>query len=72
MGIGLGVLLVLAGLAPLFALDVNLPYVSDHALGMILIAGGALVVVLALVLNAQRRSSRHVEETRCEGPPPAA
>ncbi|GAA3609895.1 DUF6458 family protein [Microlunatus ginsengisoli] len=72
MGIGLGVLLIVVGLILLFALNVNIPYVSDDVLGIILIVGGVLVIVLALVLNAQRRRSTHVQETHYDGPPPAA
>jgi tellurite resistance protein TehA-like permease len=58
MGIGLGVILLLVGL--IFAFDVvNLPSNIDqnldsNTLGWILIGVGALAIVLALVMNAQR------------------
>jgi uncharacterized membrane protein HdeD (DUF308 family) len=72
MGIGLGVVLLLLGL--IFALDVvNLPasfedVVKTDTLGWILIIVGALAIVLALVMNSQRRSTRVVEERRVDPP----
>lgn len=68
MGIGLGVVLLLVGLV--LALDVvNLPQRVDDVLatdtlGWILIIVGALAIVLALVMNAQRTRSTHVVEER--------
>ena len=70
MGIGLGVALIVIGAILLFALDVNLPFVSDDTLGVILIVAGILAIILALVMNAQRSRTRHVQETRYTGPPP--
>jgi len=70
MGIGLGVVLLLVGLV--LALDVvNLPQRVDDVLatdtlGWILIIVGALAIVLALVMNAQRTRSTHVEERRVD------
>lgn len=72
MGIGVGIVLIVIGAILLFALDVDLPFVSDDTLGIILLLVGVLAVVLALVMNAQRGRSRHVQETRYTGPPPAA
>lgn len=72
MGIGLGIVLIVVGAILLFALNVDLPLVSDDTLGIILIIAGVLSLVLALVLNAQRSRTRHVQETRYSGPPPAA
>ena len=72
MGIGLGIVLIVIGAILLFALNVNLPFVSDDTLGIILIVAGLLAIVLALVLNAQRGRTRHVQENRYDGPPPAA
>ena len=73
MGIGLGVVLLLVGLV--FALDVvDLPTSVDNAvdtntLGWILIIVGALAIVLALVMNAQRSRTVHrVEERRLDDP----
>ena len=72
MGIGVGIVLIVIGAILLFALDVDLPFVSDDTLGLILLLVGVLAVVLALVMNAQRSRTRHVQETRYTGPPPAA
>jgi uncharacterized membrane protein HdeD (DUF308 family) len=72
MGIGLGIVLIVVGAILLFALDANLPFVSDDTLGIILIVAGVVALILALVLNAQRGRTRHVQETRYSGPPPAA
>jgi hypothetical protein len=67
MGIGLGIVLLLAGLilvTDVVNFDIN--YIDDNGLGWILIIVGALALVLALVLNAQRghttRVERHIEE----------
>jgi uncharacterized membrane protein HdeD (DUF308 family) len=71
MGIGLGILLLVIGAVLLFAVQANIPYVSDDTLGVILMVAGALAIVLALVLNAQRRRTRHVQENRYDTRPPA-
>lgn len=64
MGIGLGIVLVLAGLILVTGVvnyDVN--FIEDTTLGWILLIVGALALVLSLVINQQRtRSSTHVEE----------
>lgn len=70
MGIGLGVVLLLIGL--IFATGaINLPesldaVVAGGTLGWILIAVGILAIVLALVMNKQRRSTHVVEERRVD------
>ena len=73
MGIGLGVILLLIGLV--LALGViDLPaniddVVATGTLGWILIIVGALAIVLALVMNAQRtRQTTVVEERRVDPP----
>ena len=71
MGIGLGIVLIVIGAILLFALNINIPYVSDNTLGTILIVAGAITLILALVMNAQRSRTKHVQENRYEGPPPA-
>lgn len=70
MGIGLGVVLLIIGL--ILVLDVvtfDIDFVDDTTLGWILLVAGILAIVLALVMNAQRSKSRHVEERRHDGPP---
>ncbi|WP_460813659.1 DUF6458 family protein [Nocardioides korecus] len=71
MGIGLGIVLLLIGLV--LALGaINLPQAVDNVvatgtLGWILIIVGALAIVLALVMNAQRsRSVTRVEDRRVD------
>jgi len=54
MGIGVGIVLIVVGAILLFALNINLPFVSDDTLGIILIVAGALALILALVMQAQR------------------
>ena len=73
MGIGVGIFLIVVGAIVLFALnDANIPLVSDGTLGIILIVGGILAIVLALVMNAQRSRTKHTPENRYAGPPPQA
>jgi hypothetical protein len=64
MGIGLGIVLVLAGLilvTGVVTYDIN--FVEDQTLGWILLVVGALALVLSLVINQQRnRTSTHIEE----------
>ena len=68
MGIGIGIVLIVVGAILLFALNVNLPFFSDDTLGIILIVAGFLAIILALVMNAQRTRTKHVQETRYQGP----
>ncbi|SDS95404.1 hypothetical protein SAMN04488570_3128 [Nocardioides scoriae] len=73
MGIGLGIVLLLVGLIFAFGV-IDLPASVDNAiatetLGWILIVVGALAIVLALVMNAQRsRTTTRVEHDRTDGP----
>ncbi|HEU5486037.1 MAG TPA: DUF6458 family protein [Microlunatus sp.] len=71
MGIGTGIVLIVIGLILIFALNVNVPFVSDDVLGIILVVGGALAIILSLIMNAQRSRTRHVQENRYDGPPRA-
>ncbi|QIX25334.1 hypothetical protein ncot_01080 [Nocardioides sp. JQ2195] len=74
MGIGLGIVLLVIGL--ILALGaVDLPASIDDAvasetIGWILVIVGALAIVLALVMNAQRSRTTHVVDDR-RPPPPA-
>ncbi|HSU34972.1 MAG TPA: DUF6458 family protein [Propionibacteriaceae bacterium] len=72
MGIGLGIFLIVVGAIFLFALKVDIPFVTDDTLGIILLVAGVLTLILSLVLNAQRGRTKHVQENRYDGPPPAA
>ena len=71
MGIGVGIVFIVIGAILLFALNIDLPFVSDNTLGIILIVVGALALILALVMQAQRSRTKHVQENRYDGPPPA-
>jgi hypothetical protein len=70
MGIGIGIVLIVIGAILLWAVQADLPFVSDDTLGIILIVAGILAVILALVMNAQRTRTKHTQENRYEGPPP--
>lgn len=71
MGIGVGIVLLVIGLilglgAVSFPESAN-QYIDSNLLGWILVAVGALAVVLALVMNAQRSRTTHIEERRTRG-----
>lgn len=69
MGIGLGVVLVILGLIlVLNVVNFDMSFVDDQALGWILLIVGVLAIVLALVMNAQRSRTKHVEERRFDQP----
>jgi len=62
MGIGLGIVLLLAGLVLVTdVVNFDIQYVDDNGLGWILILVGVLAIVLALVLNAQAGRTTRVE-----------
>lgn len=67
MGIGIGILLIVVGLIIIFALNFNLPYLSDTSLGVILIVVGVLAIILTFLIHAQRSRSRHTTETHIDG-----
>ena len=69
MGVGVGVLLLVTGAILFWAVEVDIHGVSDDMLGVILMAVGVLAIVLAVVMNAQRAKTTHVEERRYDGPP---
>jgi uncharacterized membrane protein HdeD (DUF308 family) len=69
MGIGLGIVLLVIGLILVSGVvNFDMSYIDDNGLGWILVIVGALAIVLALVINAQRsrvhstRVERHIEE----------
>jgi hypothetical protein len=65
MAIGLGIILIAAGLILLLdVVNVDLSFVNDNALGGILLAVGILAVVLSLIVNQQRSRQTIVEERR--------
>lgn len=67
MGIGLGIVLVLAGLILVSGVvNFDIDFVEDVTLGWILLVVGVLALVLSLVINQQRTRTTHVEERRIE------
>lgn len=65
MAIGLGIILVAAGLIVLLdVVSVDLSFVNDDALGWVLLLVGVLALVLSLVVNRQRTRHTVVEERR--------
>ena len=63
MGLGVGIFLIVLGLilvSGVINYDIN--FIEDTTLGWILLAAGVLAIVLALVMNAQRTRTKHVEE----------
>ncbi|MFL6159565.1 MAG: hypothetical protein ACJ72D_26060 [Marmoricola sp.] len=65
MAIGLGIILVLAGLVLLLdAVNLDMSHVDDHALGGIFLAVGILAIVVSLIVNQQRSKHTVVEERR--------
>jgi hypothetical protein len=73
MGIGLGILLLVVGAIFYFTkLDsdvLNLSSGTGNTIGIILMVGGALAIILALVMNAQRTRTQHTSVTERRGEP---
>jgi formate hydrogenlyase subunit 3/multisubunit Na+/H+ antiporter MnhD subunit len=68
MGIGAGIALFVAGAIVTWAINVDLPYVADYALGVILMVAGAVWFVVSLVMFQQRRRHEVTEHHYREGP----
>jgi H+/Cl- antiporter ClcA len=68
----LGVILIVAGAVLMWALNVDLSFVDDNVLGLILFLAGIAVVILAIIMNMMRGRTKHVEERRYEGQGPQA
>ncbi|AEI13573.1 MULTISPECIES: DUF6458 family protein [Cellulomonas] len=71
MGIGGGIALLVIGAILSFAVSDAIEGVNLEMIGYICMGAGALMLILALILNAQRRNTSHVAvvEHR-EVPPP--
>jgi uncharacterized membrane protein YidH (DUF202 family) len=70
MGIGFGIGMLLVGLVLVMGVvNVDIPYVEDYQLGVILIILGILGIVLTMIAWNRARSARVVEERRIDGPP---
>jgi hypothetical protein len=65
MAIGLGIILIAAGLILLLdVVNFDMSAVNDHALGGILLAVGILAIVVSLIVSQQRTRHTVVEERR--------
>ncbi len=65
MGIGVGIVLLVIGLILVTGvINFDLNFIDDQGLGWIFLIVGVLAIVLALVMNAQRSRTTHVEERR--------
>ncbi len=62
-------MLLVVGAVLFWAVETDIPGVTDDTLGVILMVVGVLAIILALVMNAQRANTKHVEERRYDGPP---
>lgn len=57
MSLGAGIVLLAIGAILAFAVDVHLDFVDLHTVGYILMAAGALGIILGIVLLSRRRGS---------------
>jgi hypothetical protein len=73
MGIGLGIVLLVIGailyFTPVDSSVLNMSSGTGNTIGIILMAAGALAVILALVMNAQRARTQHTVVTERRGAP---
>lgn len=70
MGTGLGIILLVLGAIMYFTnLDQTWLNTNLNTVGIILMAAGALAIILALILNAQRSHSSHRTVTERRGAP---
>ena len=70
MTIGLGIVLIIAGLVLVTdAITVDMSFIDDQTLGVILLLAGVLAIVLSLLVNHQRTRATYVEERRGVEPP---
>ncbi len=68
MGYGLGIFLAAIGLIIIYAVEVDIPGIGQEALGWILVAAGAIIVILtAIQMNARRRNSSVATTTHSDG-----
>lgn len=67
MGVGLGILLLVIGAILYWAVEVDIPGVSDNTLGIILMAIGVIAIILSLIQTQQlqrRRDTTVVDDRR--------
>lgn len=61
MGIGLGIVLIVIGAILSFAVTATVPGVDVTVIGYILMAAGALALVLSVLLHTMRAHTSHKE-----------
>jgi hypothetical protein len=65
MGIGTGIVLIALGLVLLLGVvQVDIPWVEDYTLGLILTVLGVLSLVLVMILSSKRRHTTVIERDR--------
>ncbi|MEO7752983.1 MAG: DUF6458 family protein [Terracoccus sp.] len=70
MGIGLGIFLLVVGAIFYFTGVVDdLVNVNLNTVGLIMMIGGALAIVLGLIMNAQRNRTQHTMVSERRGAP---
>ena len=73
MGIGLGIFLLVVGAIFFFTnIDLsvlNMSSSTGNTIGVILMVAGALAIILALVMNAQRTRTQHTQVVERRGAP---
>ena len=68
MGLGIGIFLIVVGLILVTGvINVDTSVIDMTTLGWILLAAGVLAIVIGLVMNQQRSTTKHVEERRVDG-----
>ncbi|HEX6953473.1 MAG TPA: DUF6458 family protein [Agromyces sp.] len=63
MSIGLGIVLFAIGAVLAFALNLTVDWINLQMVGYILMAAGAVVIIIGIVLLARRRSSVSTSRT---------
>jgi hypothetical protein len=70
MGIGLGITLLVIGAILYFTgVDENIVSGGLDTVGLILMIGGALALIMGLIMNAQRTRTQHTTVTERRGAP---
>ncbi len=70
MGLGLGILLIVAGAVLTFAVTATVNGVDLSMIGYILMGAGGLTLLLGLIMNQQKSNTSHRQVVdRRDGPP---
>lgn len=62
--VGTGIGLIAGGAILYWAVNIDLPYIFDGALGVILMVAGAIAVLATITMHMQASRSRHIVERR--------